>query len=141
VDEAIRVVASYFATRASTRSREAFHRGLRAAAARGLVVERGEFLWRAGGDHVRVRLRGSDCPVTRPELIAPEEFEAAVRLVLKREFGLRRDALVSGAARLMGFGRAGQGLVAALEAAVDRLAAAGAIGEDSHGFLVLRDPA
>ncbi len=137
MDEALRALAARFATRASKRSQEAFARGLAAAESSGAVVRRGEFLWHRDSGDARVRSRGLGCPVTKPEHIAPEELEAAVRLSLGREFGVARDPLVSGTARLMGFSRAGPSLAYAIEAALDRLLASGEVATDANGFLVL----
>ncbi len=138
-EEALRALAARFETRASKRTQEAFARGLAAAEASGAVSRRGEFLWHRDAGAARVRRRGPHAPVTKPEHIAPEELEAAVRLVLGREFGIARDPLVSGTARLLGFSRAGASLAAAIEAALDRLIAAGEVTTDANGFLVLRN--
>jgi hypothetical protein len=74
----------------------------------------------------------------RPESIAPEELRAAIRIALGRELGLAREALVSGAARVMGFARTGPALSAAIEENVDAMLASGEIAPDPNGFLVLR---
>jgi very-short-patch-repair endonuclease len=136
-DEALRVLASLFLTRASKRTQEAFISGLWAAARSGAVIERGEFLWASDTESVRVRYRGEGCPVTKPEFIAPEELQAAVKLVLASEFGLAREALLGSTARLLGFNRTGANLSAAIDVAVEALMRSGAITTDRHGFIVL----
>ena len=137
VDEATRAVAARFDTRASKKTQEAFAQGLATAIVMGGVARRGDFLWAGQPSEVRVRRRDGDCPVTKPELIAPEEFMAAVRLVIGREFGVAREAVASSVAKLMGYARSGGALAAAIEDAVDRLVAAGEVVLDSQGFLVL----
>jgi very-short-patch-repair endonuclease len=131
VEEAARALAARFGTRASKRVQEAFDRGLASSG----VTRRGDFLW--SEEPVRVRYRGDGCPVVRPELIAPEEFEEAVRLALAREFGATREALAASTARLLGYSRRGPSLSAAIDSAIDALLATGAVRRDSHGFLVL----
>ncbi|MGQ0613504.1 MAG: DUF4011 domain-containing protein [Planctomycetaceae bacterium] len=137
LDEALRALASRFATRASKQSRAAFEGGLARALAQGRLERRGDFLWPLPAPSPRVRHRGEGCPVTDPGLIPPEEYAHALLLVLRREFGLPPDALVARVVRLMGFARTGPKLSAALEAAVAGLRARGEIAEDAQGFLVL----
>jgi len=139
LDEALRALAARYGTRTSKQSRAAFDGGLERAMARGRMERRGDFLWPLPAPSPCVRHRGGDCSVTDPELIPPEEYAHALRLVLRREFGLPREALVARAVRLMGFARTGAKLSAALEAAVEELRGLGAIAEDAQGFLVLRE--
>jgi len=73
----------------------------------------------------------------RPELIPSEEYEAAIRIVLRKEFGLGPDSLVSSTIRLMGFKRSGANLRAAVEVALQRLMDQGSVVVDTAGFLVL----
>ncbi|MCC6670369.1 MAG: DUF4011 domain-containing protein [Planctomycetes bacterium] len=136
VEEATRVLASWFGTRAAKTARAAFERGLRAALAAGRIEQRGEFLWRTGQQEVAIRWRGGGCPVTEAELIPPEELAAAVLLVLRREFGLRATAIANHVARTLGYARTGPRLAAAVDAAVAALRAAGRVREDGPGFLV-----
>lgn len=135
-DEAIRVLGARFGTRASKRVQEAFHLGVQYALRTELIARRGAFFWEQNGDGVRVRRRDEGCPVTKPELIAPEEFRAAVRVTLEREFGLKRDALVPSTARTLGYSRLGTAIEAAIATAVEELIEEGAVVEDSNGFLV-----
>jgi hypothetical protein len=88
-----------------------------------------------------VRYRGNSCPVTRPELIPGEEFEAAINLVLRKEFGLGPISLVSSTIRLMGFKRSGTNLQEAVEVALRRLMDHGDVVVDTAGFLVLAQKA
>ncbi len=137
-EEAQRVLAAYTGTRVSKSVREAFEEGLRLAVARNLVRRSGEFLWTRELGRPSVRIRGDDSPVAKPELIAPEEFQEAVRLTLARDFGLYEDALVISVSRLLGFRRCGAKLEAAIREAIAHLLRDGDIVCDGQGFLVLR---
>ena len=107
------------------------------AAVEAQAIERKGGFLRVPGAATVVRYRGSDCEVTKPELIPPEEYEEAIRLVLKKEPGLHPEALHSSVARLMGFERAGERLKDELSRAVQRLIATHAISIDARGYVVL----
>jgi very-short-patch-repair endonuclease len=136
-EEIVRVVAEMFSTRTSIRSREACDRAIRAAATWGQIRRVGEFLWQKRDTQIRVRYRGNGCPVVKPELIAPEEYDAAVRLVLEKEFGLGKDSLAASAISAMGFRRRGTQLQTQIDGAIERLIKCGEIVSDHAGFLVL----
>ncbi|HEY8748653.1 MAG TPA: DUF4011 domain-containing protein [Tepidisphaeraceae bacterium] len=136
-DEAMRAVAEMFQARVSPRSREAFDRAVEHAISYGLISRRDEFLWPPEAPEVRIRHRGEPCPVTKAELIAPEELEAAVRLVLRQQYGLKSEAAVESTARLLGFSRTGSKLKAALEQAIERLDQRGEIKLDASEYVTL----
>jgi hypothetical protein len=138
MEEAQRVLAAYTGTRVSKSVREAFEEGLRLAVARNMIRRRGEFLWANEVERPPVRIRGDDSPVAKPELIAPEELQEAVRLALAREFGLQEDALIISVSRLLGFRRCGAKLEAAIREAIAHLLDQGDIVRDGQGFLVLQ---
>jgi len=75
--------------------------------------------------------------VTKAELIAPEELEDAVRLVLRQQYGLKSEAAVESTARLLGFSRTGSKLKAALEQAIERLDQRGEIKLDASEYVTL----
>ncbi|MCC7137153.1 MAG: DUF4011 domain-containing protein [Planctomycetes bacterium] len=135
LEEALRVLAASFGTRASPRAREAFAAGLLHATQGGRVERRGDFLWRAGATSPEVRRRDADCPVTDPDLVAPEEWEAATARTLALEFGASREGLVAATVRRLGYERTGPRLRAAVEASIDRLLATGTIVRDARGDL------
>ena len=138
VDEVRRVIASFFATRATKRTQEQIDLGIQGAIAQNHVNQRGAFLWAPDVDTSPVRFRGHDCPVVNPNLIASEELQEAVKLALTREFGLRQDALISSTSRLLGFRRCGANLEAAIGTAIEQLRSQGTITPDGEGFLILR---
>ena len=88
----------------------------------GRIRLRGDFAYRADGDEaVVVRSRaGTKIP---PERIAPEEYRAAVLLVLRAGDGIERKALTNAARSLFGFGRTGTNLDSCINTAIDELLA------------------
>jgi hypothetical protein len=99
--------------------------------AKGSLEQRGEFLWAPG---VECRPRDRSGSGIGADRIAPEEYDAAVRAVLAGGRSVRRDALMAETRGLLGFERTGSTLSAAIETAIDRLLAAGALGEGSAGY-------
>jgi len=135
VEEAGRVLCRAFGTRLTEANSAALELAIDAAVEAQAIERRGSFL-RVPGAPVVVRHRGGDCPVTRPELIPPEEYEEAIRLVLKREFGLQPDALHSHVVRTMGFERTGERLKDEVSRAVRRLLDSGDATVDGRGYVV-----
>jgi very-short-patch-repair endonuclease len=136
VEEAGRVLCRAVGTRLTEANNAALQLAIEAAVEAQAAERQGGFL-RLPGTPVAVRYRGGDCPVTKPELIPPEEYEEAVRLVLKREFGLQPDALHSHIVRLMGFERTGERLKDEIGRAVRRMIETKAIAVDARGYVVL----
>ena len=137
-EEAQRVIAAYYGTRASKNARIAFDQGLRVALRDRRVRQRGAFLWHPDMQKAPVRYHGEESPVTRPELIAPEEFQEAIKLVLTREFGLRQEDLIVSTSRLLGYRRCGTNLETAIRQALQGLLMQGSLEQDGEGFLKLR---
>jgi very-short-patch-repair endonuclease len=141
IDEALRVCAEIYGARVSAQPRRIFEQAVQKLIGDHSITRRGEFLWAnlPGGDHseVPVRHRGNGCPVTRAELIAPEELEAAAKLVLRQQFGLKFDAITEGVARLLGFARTGPKLKDAIGGALVRLDQRGEIHVDGSQFVTL----
>jgi very-short-patch-repair endonuclease len=137
-EELLHVCTEMFAAKASARPREAFERGVDAAIAAGTVIRRDDFLWPAGQTGAPVRYRGGECHVTDAERICPEEFDAAVRLVLQQQFGLPFDAVTEATARLLGFSRTGTKLKSAIEQSLVRLNQREEIQLDNAKFVTLK---
>jgi very-short-patch-repair endonuclease len=135
-EEAGRLLCRSLGTRLTEANSDALEVAIDAAIEAQAIERRGGFL-RLPGSLAVVRYRGGDCEVTKPELIPPEEYEEAIRLVLKKEFGLHPEALHSSVVRLMGFERAGERLKDELTRAVQRLIASDAIAIDARGYVVL----
>ncbi len=102
-------------------------------ARQGRIRLRGDFAYRAdeaGAVVVRSRA-GTKIP---PERIAPEEYRAAVLLVLRAGDGIERKALTNAARSLFGFGRTGTNLDSCINTAIDDLLASELVGEGSTGI-------
>lgn len=103
--------------------------------ARGQVKRRGEFFWNAA-DTCTVRSRaGRGIPADR---IAPEEFERAVLAVLGNGHSFPRPQLTNEVRSMLGYARTGAIIDEAVTAAVERLLAAGKLGEGSAGLAARR---
>src|SRR6185369_15894326 len=70
------------------------------------VVEDESFLCVAGQDLVPVRDRRNtqSANLKKPELLAPSELRAAIRLVIEKHIGVHSDEVITTVARLLGFG-------------------------------------
>jgi very-short-patch-repair endonuclease len=130
-------VAGMWGARAGSRVQARILDAVRAAEAAGAVRRRGDFLW-APSDAVRARSRARHR--TPAERIAPEEYAAAVRLVLGAGHAFPRGQLTTEVRAVLGFARTGAALDEAIGAVVDALLASGELGEGSGG-LRLRVPA
>ncbi len=131
-DLAARVVARWGCERVGPRMMQRVREVAEALAKRGRIGVRGDFVYAAGVEEVRVRTRaGTRIPAER---IAPEEFRAAVLRVLRAGDGMDRKTLTAGVRRLFGFGRTGPTLDAAIGAAIDALLAEEVLGEGSTGI-------
>lgn len=137
-DEVQRVLATFYGTRASKRVQEACDAALALAIQHGLVRQNGAFLWTPEMNTPSVRCRGDTCPVTKPELIAPEEFQEAVKAVLSEQFGLHQDALLVSTSRFLGYRRRGAQLDTAVLNAIHQLLTEHTIVFDHEDFLKIR---
>jgi very-short-patch-repair endonuclease len=137
VDELARACAEIFGTKATARPREAINRGIDFAVASNWITTEASFLRSPDPKRSQIRFRGDGCPVTNPDLIPPEEFEAAITLVLRQQFGLKFDALIEAVTRTFGFARTGPRLKAAIEAAIVRLDEGGEIQQDGAEFVTI----
>ena len=132
-----RALAHWELTRGGKAGRERVGQAVAAAERAGRIRPAGEFLWPAGSSQAAVRDRSQSGP-RAPELIPPEELEAALRLVLEKEVRVPRESLIVQAARLLGFPRGGARIRAALEARLDALLAGG--GARADGGVVVNSP-
>jgi very-short-patch-repair endonuclease len=138
VEQVLRTVAELYGTRVSARVRDAVDRALSAGGAHSLFTRAGDFLQTETQNGAAVRWRGDSAAVTDADQIPPQEFEAAIALVLAKEFGLGPDSLVQSTIRLMGFRRASPKLRQAVEAALARMMESNKVAVDGAGFLVLQ---
>ena len=102
-------------------------------ARQGRIRLREDFIYRVDEtEAVAVRSRvGTKIP---PERISPEEYRAAVLLVLRAGDGVERRALTNAVRSLFGFSRTGTNLDSHIGAAIEELLAAEIVGEGSTGL-------
>ncbi|MFL5582052.1 MAG: DUF3320 domain-containing protein, partial [Gemmatimonadaceae bacterium] len=128
-------VAAMWGTRLGARIQAHVRSALGVAERSGSVRRRGELLW-GPSDAVRVRSRaGTKIPAER---IAPEEYRAAVLLVLGGGHGFSRAQLVTEVRAVLGYGRTGAALDEAIGGVIDALLAEGVVGEASTGIRLRR---
>ena len=119
--------------RVGPRIAQQLERALASAASRSIVKRRGEFVYWPE-DPIPVRSRaGTDIPADR---IAPEEYQAAVLLVLRSTDACRRDRLTNAVRTVLGFNRTGRKLEERIGQAVESLIEAGQVGEGSTGLRI-----
>jgi len=70
-----------------------------------MIKKKGEFFWALNMDKPIVRRRNCEDVSRKIELIAPEEIGEAALLVLKKEYSIPKDDLISQTASLFGFDR------------------------------------
>lgn len=112
--------------RTGRRIRVAVDEALDAALAEGLIERDGDFVTLAGAA-IRIRDRSAvrSQPLRQPDMIPPVEIEAAFERLTADGAGPDREALLTGAARLLGFQTLSGRLRARFEAVLDRTAGEG----------------
>ena len=138
-DEAQRRVAEGAgAKRIGTRAQAVLDEAVDGALALGKVVARDAFLWPPGLNEPPVRDRGELSPNSRrSELIAPEEYEAAVARVVSDALGMPAESIPQSVARLLGFPRLTDDLRARAESAILRLLDAGRLAEQGENLVLV----
>jgi len=124
-------VAGMWDTRAGSRIQARIREAAQAAERDRLIRRHGDFYWNSGERCVARSRAGTRIPADR---IAPEEYQEAVLAILSTGHGFTRPQLTSEVRTLLGFGRASPALEEGVNAAVDRLLAAGRAGEASTGI-------
>lgn len=135
LDEVVARVAGMWGTRAGKRIRARVARACDAVERDGMIRRRGDFYW-SRSETVAVRSRAG----TRmsAERIAPEEYDAALLAVLAGGHGFSRPQLTTEVRAMLGFGRTGALLDEAIGLGIERLLAAGKLGESSTGVRMRR---
>ena len=136
-DDVVARVSGFWEQRSGARIRAHISTACDVAAREKTIERRGEFLWHPAG---KVRVRDRSDSGIGADRIAPEEYDAAIRLVLAVGQAVRHETLLTEARSLLGFERTGSTLSAALDAALGRLLATGEIGEGSAGYKLLNPP-
>jgi len=130
IDDVIARVASMWDTRAGTRIQARIVEACTLAERQHLVERRGDFVWQPGRPAVARSRAGTRMPAER---IAPEEYRAAVMMVLESGHGFTRPALVTEVRSVLGFSRTSAALDEAISAVLDAMLAEGMLGEGSTG--------
>jgi very-short-patch-repair endonuclease len=130
VDDVIVRVAAMWDTRAGTRIQARIADAFALAERQHLIERRGEFLWNPGSEVVVRSRAGTRIPAER---IAPEEYRAAVELVLRGGRAFARPALANEVRSVLGFGRTSETLDEAIGSVLDAMVADGVVGEGSTG--------
>jgi very-short-patch-repair endonuclease len=128
-------VASLSGTRAGRRIQGRVEEACASAERSRLIQRRGKFYWNAGGT-CQVRTRAT--VRTPAERIAPEEYQAAVLMVLSTGHGFSRGQLTTEVRSIFGFSRTGAALDEAIGGAIGGLLSQGKIGEASTGIQIRR---
>jgi len=130
IDDVVARVAGMWDTRAGTRIQARIVDACALAERQHLIERRGDFMWHPGQDAV-VRSRAG----TRvsAERIAPEEYRAAVMMVLASGQGFARHALVTEVRSVLGFARTSAALDEAIGSVLDAMLTEGVLGESSTG--------
>ncbi|RME19513.1 MAG: DUF3320 domain-containing protein [Deltaproteobacteria bacterium] len=135
-DAVSRIVHAAGMKRAGEVTVGAIEKAIAKAQGDGLLVVRGEFLWRPGMKMPPVRDRRALAASRRCfERIAPEEIARAVELVVRAGAAVPPDEAVTAACRMLGFSRPTDDYRKAAGAAVDTLLASGRLRKHGH-FLV-----
>jgi very-short-patch-repair endonuclease len=131
IDDVITRVAAMWDTRAGTRIHARIVEACTLAERQRLVERRGEFVWHPGRKAVVRSRAGTRMPAER---IAPEEYRAAVLMVLESGGGFARPALMTEVRSVLGFARTGAALDEAIGSVLDAMLAEGVLGEGSTGI-------
>ena len=114
-----RILTSAGVKRLGNRVRKALEDAIALSSRRGSIVRSGEFLWDPGMSVPVVRSRAQlPSQYRKIELISPEEVHEAVRKVREQSSGIRRDALTTEVASMLGFHRMSKNVRVALEARI-----------------------
>ncbi|MFO0911175.1 MAG: DUF3320 domain-containing protein [Isosphaeraceae bacterium] len=127
--------------RSGSRIQAAIALAVEAAARLGHVERRGEFLWQPGQGEVPIRDRSALPGASRrAELVAPEEYEAAILRVVAVAFGLEPAGVASAAGHLLGFSRVSDDLRARIEETVSSLLASGRLERRGEHLVAANPP-
>ena len=130
IEDVIARVAAMWDTRAGTRIQARIAEAFGLAERQHLMERRGDFLWNPGSEVVVRSRSGTRIPAER---IAPEEYRAAVELVLRGGRSFARPALANEVRSVLGFARTSETLDEAIGGVLDAMVADGVLGEGSTG--------
>ena len=135
--EVSRHIAEATESRRGRRFQEVIDRAIEHAVESGRVRRDAEFLWRTDMEQPALRDRSKLPPSSRKiELVAPEEIALAVERVAAAAYGISQQDIVSGAVRLLGFGRVTGEMRARTEPIIRRMLADGALEQQGGQMMV-----
>ena len=125
-----RIMTAAGVKRLGSRVRKALEDAIALSARRGSIVRSGEFLWDRGTSTPVVRNRAQlPSQYRKIELISPEEVHEAVRKVREQSSGIRRDALTTEVASMLGFHRMSKSVRTALDTRIAGASRSQRVGE------------
>ncbi|MBI3946754.1 MAG: DUF3320 domain-containing protein [Armatimonadetes bacterium] len=124
-----RLLSAWGLMRTGSRIKAAMEEAASLCEQQGVLVRRGDFLWRTDPKELPVRVPAEDEPDSLRSIdhIPPEEIQAAMLLITDHAVGLSVDSLLVEAARLFGFRRAGGSIRERLRSELDTLSTEGAV--------------
>ena len=135
--EVSRRIAEATESRRGRRFQEVIDRAIEHAVESGRVRRDAESLWRTDMEQPALRDRSKLPPSSRKiELVAPEEIALAVERVAAAAYGISQQDIVSGAVRILGFGRVTGEMRARTEPIIRRMLADGALEQQGGQMMV-----
>ena len=129
---ALRIANAAGLKRTGRRIRERVGRAVGAGTRGRKLLRKGDFLWRPGHDEDEIVIRRrDDVPpnLRKPEMIAPEEIDAALLHAVQASYGIDADEAVAEASRLFGYRRTGPDIRLSFKRALKRLIVQGNLQE------------
>lgn len=125
-EAARRILTGAGVQRLGNRIESALGEAIQVGVSHGLLIRRGEFLWNPANPELVVRDRSNLPAVSRRiELIAPEEIQRAVLLVIEDSYGMPSSEVSVAVCRRFGFVHANEDMRSVVESHRDELVAKG----------------
>lgn len=123
-------------TRAGSKIQSAFDVAIGHSVRRGIVEQRGNFLYCKGYD-IKLRSR-SDLPAVsrKIEYICPEELALAIKAVIKASFGMQQQDIPLNTAKALGFSRTTEDMIAKITAVLQQMEQAEEIKRQGDTYIV-----
>lgn len=103
------------------------------------LIKKGDFFWPLKMTQVKIRSRNVEGVTKKIELICPEEIEEAMKLILKQEYSMPYDNLITQTAKLFGFNRTGEDIYSSLGKMLNKLISADVILRQGDRLVLSRN--